>query len=68
MSRNLVAGINETKLIEYCLLHRYDICWVAFENVIEMNVISDRFSVVGEFIFLGFIRNFISSYIHFSTI
>ena len=41
MSRNLEAGINETKLIEYCLLHRDDICWVAFENVIEMNVVSD---------------------------
>lgn len=51
ISRNLEAGINETKLTEYCLLHRDDICWVAFENVIEMNVISDRFSVVGEFIF-----------------
>lgn len=68
MSRNLEAGINETKLIEYCLLHGDDICWVAFENVIVMNVISDRFSVVGEFIFLGLIRNLISSYIHFSTI
>ena len=68
MSRNLEAGINETKLIEYCFLHGDDICWVAFENVIEMTVISDRFSVAGEFIFLGLIRNFIISYIHFSTI